>query len=84
MVRKRTKRAALALYVALIPITMRHVGREAVRITTAMAWKALTLKRRQPKWGAKQPRVLPPETDPPQPSTDAVPVELLTVRRAAS
>src|SRR5438067_13897071 len=48
MVRKRTKRAALALYVVLIPITMRHIGKEAVKVTISMGWKAMTLRRRQP------------------------------------
>ncbi len=93
MVRRRTKRAALALYVALIPVTMRHVGKEAVRITASMTWKAITLKRRQPKWGPKVPRpaaqregvVTMPPTDTTEPETVVpVPVVLGSPRTASS
>jgi hypothetical protein len=77
------------VYVALIPITMRHVGREAVRITTAMAWKALMLKHRQPTWGPKEPRVPPPERadaaelDAVPSEPEAVPVAFVSVRRTS-
>ena len=93
MVRRHTKRSALLLYVVLIPITMRHIGKEAVKITLAMGWKALTLKRRQPKWGPK-PALPPPSSMPPPPDArdgsddadepTATPVQFVPRARPAS
>jgi radical SAM superfamily enzyme YgiQ (UPF0313 family) len=46
MIDKRMKRAALALYVCLIPLTFPFLGVEGIKVTVRMAWKALRRKRR--------------------------------------
>ena len=50
-VARRMKRAALMLYVCLIPLTFPFLGVEGIKVTLRMAWKALR--------GARPPRALP-------------------------
>ena len=51
MIERRMKRAALFLYVCLIPLTFPFLGVEGIKVTLRMAWKAL--RRNRP------PRALP-------------------------
>ena len=46
MIRRRMKRTTKALYLAAIPFTFPHVGRDGIKITLSMATKALRLKAR--------------------------------------
>ena len=41
MIEHKMKRLALALYIALIPFTFTIIGRDAIKITLAMAWKGI-------------------------------------------
>ena len=41
MIDHRMKRTALALYLLAIPVTFTFVGREGIRVTLLMAWRAL-------------------------------------------
>ncbi len=42
MINNHYKRLALALYVALIPITFPYLGLEGIKVTLKMAWKSLS------------------------------------------
>jgi radical SAM superfamily enzyme YgiQ (UPF0313 family) len=51
MIERRMKRAALLLYVMLIPLTFPFLGMEGIKVTLRMAWRALTgarLRARRP------------------------------------
>ena len=49
IVRHRMKRVALALYVALIPITFPFLGLEGIRITLKMIWRGLRRRGFEPR-----------------------------------
>jgi radical SAM superfamily enzyme YgiQ (UPF0313 family) len=52
MIRHRMQRAAMALYVLLIPVTFPFLGLEGIKITLKTAWQALTQRRyRRPTMG---------------------------------
>ena len=57
IIERRMKRLALALYVALIPLTFPFLGVEGIKVTLRMAWKSLRGKR----FAFRAPRALPAE-----------------------
>ena len=48
MIRHRTKRLALFLYVCLIPLTFPFLGMEGIKVTLRMAWRAVLGRRARP------------------------------------
>jgi radical SAM superfamily enzyme YgiQ (UPF0313 family) len=88
MVRRRMARAAKVLYLALIPITFPHVGRDGIKITVSMATKALRVRartraRRRDGWRGIPATPPVPRTEPPIPlrekaKRDRIPVALVS------